>query len=107
MISEKELINLLEDILVEESVVDLPEDNSDFSTELDAPNSGAAWVKEGIVFVRDPVGEGSLATIAPGPGVELYVNGVLVINLIVRQHEEAGTRLAQGEELSVLLKEMK
>lgn len=77
MISEKELINLLEDILVEESVVDLPEDTSDFSTELDDPNSGAAWVKEGIVFVRDPVGEGSLATIAPGPGVELYVKGVL------------------------------
>ncbi len=32
---------------------------------------------------------------------------VRLINLIVRQHEEAGTRLAQGEELSVLLKEMK
>ncbi|MFZ5647692.1 MAG: DUF342 domain-containing protein [Bacillota bacterium] len=78
MILEKELIRLLENILpVEDSVVDLPEDTSDFSKEINDPNSGVAWVKEGIVFVRDPEGEGSLATITPGQGVDLYVNSVL------------------------------
>lgn len=36
---------------------------------------GAAWVRDGVIFVRDPKGCGRPAVIIPAPEVQLFVNG--------------------------------
>ena len=80
MIPEKEIIRLLEKAMIE-AIVDNPDNALDPSTEPD-PKSGAAWVKEGRIYVRDPADSGSPAIITPGPGVELYINGFLNSNQV-------------------------
>ncbi|TEB13470.1 hypothetical protein Pmgp_00364 [Pelotomaculum propionicicum] len=80
MIPEKEIIRLLEEAMIE-AIVDNPDNALSPSTEPD-PKNGAAWVKEGRIYVRDPADSGSPATITSGPGVELYVNGFLNSNQV-------------------------
>jgi len=75
MIKEKEIVMLLEKAM-SEIAADHFIDGPVPSNEPDSKN-GAVWVKEGRIYVRDPADSGSPAAITPGPGVELYVNGVL------------------------------
>lgn len=76
MVSEKELLDLIDKVSAGGNAVGLSEDRVPL-TEQD-PNNGTAWIKEGQFFVRDPEGGGSPATITPGPGVQLQINGVLI-----------------------------
>ncbi|BAF60877.1 hypothetical protein PTH_2696 [Pelotomaculum thermopropionicum SI] len=75
MISEKEIIRILEEALTED-VVGLSDNTIARSSETDI-KSGAAWVKDGRIYVRDPADSGEMATIIPVPEIDLYVNGVL------------------------------
>lgn len=74
MISEKKLVNLLKKISFDHEIAIVPANKN---IPAPAPGCGAAWVKEGKIFVRDPEGQGEPATLTPTQGVELYVNGVL------------------------------
>jgi hypothetical protein len=79
MISEKELLNLIEKVLSEKRRDEAPECATDMAAEFerfDLEKHGMAWVKEGKVYIRDPKDGISFATITPAPGAELYVNGV-------------------------------
>jgi len=97
MITENELVNLLEGIAIGESTENLQTDLKDLATEPD-PDSGVAWVRDGMVFVRDPVGGDSFATITPRPGAELLVNGVLQENSVqVSSADRIEIRLAEQE----------
>lgn len=80
MISEKELIGILSKVLgggettAQKKVepLSLPENPA-------LAKDGVAWVNMGEIYVRDPEEGGKMATIAPTPDTNLYVNGVLQI----------------------------
>ena len=76
MISEKQLINLLKKISFDHEISIVPANNNVPAPEAE-PGGGAAWVKDGKIFVSDPEGQGRPATLTPTQGVELYVNGSL------------------------------
>lgn len=76
MLSEKDLIDLIDKVSADGNIAGLLENRVPL-TEQD-PNNGTAWVKEGQFFVRDPEGGSNPATITPGPGVQLHINGVLI-----------------------------
>ncbi|MCL6634813.1 MAG: FapA family protein [Peptococcaceae bacterium] len=76
MFSEKDLIDLIKKVAVESSATSIVKAAAEPSPAV-TPGNGTARVKEGRIFVQDPGENGAPATITPGPGLELYINGAL------------------------------
>lgn len=76
MISEKELLGLIKNALAEGGSGAGKSRNPDGFYDPKPAGEGLAWVRDGKIFVQDPEGGNPPATVAPSPGVDLYVNGV-------------------------------
>ncbi len=61
-------------------------------------NSGKAWLKDGKVFVQDPAPDGEPPAITPCDGVELQVNGSVVMEK---------TKVYEKDEICLILKTIK
>lgn len=76
MISEKELLGLIQNALAEKDTGAGKSCTPNDFHDMGPAREGVAWVRDGKIFVRDPEGGNPPATVAPSSGVDLYVNGV-------------------------------
>lgn len=81
MLSEKDILELIEKALKEvkgesDSAANMEASDEPIDQEVEAlPNDGRAWVENGKVYVLDPLPGGKQAAVAPGEGLELFING--------------------------------
>ncbi|MEW6770278.1 MAG: FapA family protein [Bacillota bacterium] len=103
MIDEKELQNLIKEVLQEVLGETAPKPAPALPPPPESED-GLVWVSDGRIYVRNPKGLGRFATITPGPGIQLILNNTVTTGtIIVREEDEVHAETVE-EEIQGILK---
>jgi uncharacterized protein (DUF342 family) len=103
MIDEKELQNLIKEVLQEVLGETAPKPALALPSSSSPPpppesEDGLVWVSDGHICVRNPKGLGRFATITPGPGIQLILNNTVTTGtVIVREEDEVHAETVEEE----------